>query len=175
MRRQDPSLVVRAAAGDGEAFAALVRPLLEQGYRLACGMLLDRTEAEDVIQEAAIKAWRKMSSLRAAGDFQTWFLTIVANQCRSVRRGRWWSVQRTEALEAPVSFDEPAANLDVQRALRRLRPDDRALLVLRYYLDLPVEQVASVLGITVAAAKSRLHRALTRIRPHVLEAPTGQS
>src|SRR5260221_9537209 len=88
----DPDLIARAREGDKAAFGNLLRPAIEPAARLAYGMLLDRTEAEDVVQEAAIKAWRRLGNLRAGADFAPWFLGIVANQCRTVRRTPWWSV-----------------------------------------------------------------------------------
>ncbi len=62
-------------------------------------MLHDRAEAEDAIQEAALKSWRHRSRLRCAADFRPWFLGIVANQCRTVRRGRWWTLIRLPEIE----------------------------------------------------------------------------
>src|SRR5882672_10347498 len=88
-----PQLIKSAAAGDADSFAALIEPLLDPAYRLAAVMLADRSTAEDAVQEASIKAWRKFGQLRGdAGALRSWFLSIVANECRMVRRQRWWSV-----------------------------------------------------------------------------------
>ena len=167
MGETEQLLIGDAAAGDRAAFEALLRPFLEPAYRLACGILLDRTEAEDAVQEAAVSAWRKIHTLRAGSDFRPWFMAIVVNRCRSVRRSRWWSVLRSDGPEPPPAFGDPSAKLDVQLALRRLRPKDRALLVLRFYSDSSLEEIADVLGISVSATKSRLHRALARLRPYL--------
>src|SRR5215831_7176221 len=160
-----PELVERSLAGDRSAFEELIAPLIEPAYRLACGMLLDRDEAEDAVQEAALKAWLKLASFRTGSDPRPWFLTIVANHCRDLRRSRWWSVLRgvdDERRGAPLG--DLAGGLDLRRALARLPVSERALLVLNYYLDLPLEEVARVLGISQAAAKSRLYRVLRRLR-----------
>jgi RNA polymerase sigma-70 factor, ECF subfamily len=162
-------LIERSLAGDRSAFELLIEPLVEPGYRLACGMLLDRDEAEDAVQEATLKAWLKLDSFRWGADPRPWFLTIVANHCRDVRRSRWWSVLRgvdpQRAGAAPL--EDLAGSLDLRRALARLPVQERALLVLHYYLDLPLEEVARVLGITQVAAKSRLYRVLRRLRGHL--------
>jgi RNA polymerase sigma factor (sigma-70 family) len=119
------------------------------------------------VQESALKAWRGVGRLRPETDaLRPWFLTIVANQCRSMRRSRWWGVVRVPeprraGSSTPISDD----HLDLRRALSNLSDRDREVLALRYFLDLPVEEVARVLGITVAAAKSRLHRAIRTLEP----------
>lgn len=86
------TLVQEAKSGDTTAFEILLDPLLESGYRLACGMLHDHYAAEDAVQEAALKAWRKLRQLRDGTEMRPWFLGIVANECRSTRRSRWWSL-----------------------------------------------------------------------------------
>ena len=155
-----------ALAGDEEAFGRLVAPAVGPGFRLAFGMLQDRAEAEDAVQEAVLKAWRKLGSFRAEADFTAWFLAIVANQCRTVRRGRWWAVVRhaePPELPAPDAGSAPADH-DLRRALSRLDADRRLIVVLHYYLDMGLEDVAAVVGVPVGTVKSRLHRALGALR-----------
>jgi RNA polymerase sigma factor (sigma-70 family) len=153
-------------AGDRAAFEELITPLMEPGYRLACGMLMDRNEAEDAVQEATLKAWLKLGSFKVNADLRPWFLTIVANQCRDMRRSRWWSVIRgVDAGERQAAQPEDlAGSMDLRRTIAGLPMADRALLVLHYYLDLPLEEVARVLRISSPAAKSRLYRVLLRLR-----------
>src|SRR5690349_11379404 len=88
------ALIGMAASGDESAFELLVRPHLQPGYRLAVAMLGDPTAAEDAVQEATFKAWRHLGRLRPGSAMRPWFLTVVANQCRSERRSRWWRVVR---------------------------------------------------------------------------------
>src|ERR1700694_3384331 len=96
---QRPKRMARATAGDAHAFASLIEPLLDPAYRLAAVMLEDRSTAEDAVQEASIKAWRKLGQLRGdTGSLRSWFLSIVANECRMVRRQRWWSVAKVAEL-----------------------------------------------------------------------------
>lgn len=82
------TLVQAAKQGDQVAFMSLLEPLLEPGYQLACGMLQDHQAAEDAVQEAAFKSWRKLGQLREGREPRPWFLGIVANEFRTVRRSR---------------------------------------------------------------------------------------
>src|SRR5262249_47763699 len=106
-------------ADKGE-FEELLRPHLRVAPRLAFGLLQDRVEAEDAVQEAALKAWRRFETFRG-GAFRPWFLGIVANQCRTVRRGRWWNVIRLAQPEAPQLSPDPVRGADLRRALVELR------------------------------------------------------
>lgn len=164
----DRDLIARARKGDKTAFEELLRPVIDSGAHLAYGMLQDRAAAEDVVQEAALKAWRRLGNVRPGADFGPWFLGIVTNQSRSVRRGRWWSVLRMESPEIRDRSgpeDHAVRGLDVRRALRRLPADQRAAILLHFYLDLPLDAVAATLGISVAGVKSRINRGLKRMRP----------
>ncbi len=154
----DATLVLAAREGDRLAFDAIVGPLLEPGYRLAFGMLHHREEAEDALQEAALKAWRKLGNLRPGAEMGPWFLGIVANQCRTTRRSRWWVVTKLAHPHAPHPASEAAlfAGEDLRQALRHLEPGQRAAVVLHYYLDLPLEAVASALDIPIGTAKYSL-------------------
>ena len=164
---QRPQILARAAEGDAQAFATLIEPLLDPAYRLAAVMLADRSTAEDAVQEASIKAWRKLGQLRGdLGSLRSWFLSIVANECRMVRRQRWWSVTKVaEVLPLHVGDDHfSATSSDLKSALLRLSPDERLPLVLHFYLDLPLEEVARTLGLSPSAAKSRIYRAARKLR-----------
>lgn len=165
-RVPDDSLISRAQSGDQGAFAALLRPLVVPAYRLAGAMLHDPDAAEDVVQEASLKAWRKLVRVRPGAEMKPWFLGIVANECREVRRGRWWSVLRLPDSEFPVTpgGDYVAALADLRRAIRRLRHRRRLLLVLHWYLDLPIAEVAAITGLSEDAVKSELSRAIGQLR-----------
>jgi RNA polymerase sigma-70 factor (ECF subfamily) len=145
-------------------FDALIGPHLESGYRTALAMLGDPDEAHDAVQEAAFKAWRKLHQLREGKPSRPWFLAIVANQCRSERRARWWSVIRVPNVES-VARDAQTESVDIGRALAKLPRDDRLALFLHFYLDLTLEEVGTVLGVSAAGAKSRVYRAAKKLRP----------
>jgi len=159
-----PQLIKSAAAGDADSFAALIEPLLDPAYRLAAVMLADRSSAEDAVQEASIKAWRKLRQLRGdLSSLRPWFLSIVANECRMARRQRWWSVLKM--AEVPPAESAPAGGgSDLRRALLKLSSEERLPLVLHFYLDLPLDEVAVALRVSPSAAKSRIYRAAKRLR-----------
>jgi RNA polymerase sigma-70 factor, ECF subfamily len=162
---QRPQLMRSASAGDADSFAVLIEPLLDPAYRLAAVMLADRSSAEDAVQEASIKAWRKFRQLRGdSSSLRPWFLSIVANECRMARRQRWWSVFKLADIPSIVSNPDQGATSDLHGALLKLSPEERLPLVLHFYLDLPLDEVARALRISPAAAKSRIYRAARRLR-----------
>jgi RNA polymerase sigma-70 factor (ECF subfamily) len=169
------SLVQAAKQGDDLAFEALLEPLLHQAYRLAFVMLHDHHAAEDAVQDAALKAWRKVSQLREGAEMRPWFLAIVANQCRSTKRSRWWSVLRTEAPEvgSDPADDAVLEGVELRRAMRGMNGDQRLVLVLHWYLDLPLNEIAGVIGTSVHAAESRLLRATRELKKR-MEAHRGR-
>jgi RNA polymerase sigma-70 factor (ECF subfamily) len=129
-------------------------------------MLKEREAAEDAVQEAALKAWRKLGQFRAGSELRPWFLAIVANECRSVRRTRWWRVVRlSELAPSKATLDTSAERIDLDAALDRLPRNQLLALSLDYHLDLPIEEVARVLGCSPATARVRIHRALAVLRP----------
>jgi len=156
-------LVTRSCAQEAD-FDSLIGPHLEAGYRTALAILRNPHEAEDAVQDAAFKAWRRIRQLNEAASARAWFLAIVANQCRSARRTRWWSVLRVPRVE-PAEGDFDTDRTDIDRALARLPEEDRLALFLHFYLDLPLEEVGAVLGLSAAGAKTRVYRAAKRLRP----------
>ena len=147
------------------AFDDIIGPLISRGYALAVTMLNDRTTAEDAVQEASVKAWRRLPGLRDRSAIEPWFLSIVANQCRSIRRTRWWSVLTLPELRHQSSSpDRRVDAIDLDRALDRLSPKDRLPLFLHFYMDMTFDQVGVVMGISMTAARSRIYRALDRLR-----------
>ena len=162
----DIDLVGRAQAGDETAFTSLLRPLVGSAYRLAGAMLHDSHAAEDVVQEASLKAWRKLHQMRPGTEMKPWFLGIVANECREIRRARWWSVLKVADPEPipTTEIDPVTAFGDLRHAIRRLNHRRRLLLVLHWYLDLPVTEVAAITRSSEDAVKSELSRAVGQLR-----------
>jgi RNA polymerase sigma-70 factor, ECF subfamily len=163
----EAELIRAAREGDGSAFAELLRPQYQAAFRVAYGLLHDIDEAEDAVQEAAFKAWRRLGNVREGSSLRPWFLAIVANQCRTAYKSRWRKVVTADPAEAEAWSMDVAASLDLRRALLRLGHDERLLLVLRYYLDMPFDEIATTLGITSKAARTRVERAVHRLRPIV--------
>lgn len=163
----EPQLVARAQTGDMAAFEAVLAPHIDRAHRFACGLLHDPGLAEDAVQEACVRAWRKLGRLRPGSPFLPWFLGIVANQCRDQMRGRWRRVIQTP--DARLTSDEPPEDAALRRAelreaLMKLGDRDRRVLILRLYLELPWSDVAAVAGLTTAGARTRYYRALDRLR-----------
>jgi RNA polymerase sigma-70 factor, ECF subfamily len=169
------SLLVHVRAEDASAFEAALGPLVEQAHRLATAMLHDPVAAQDAVQEASIKAWRKIDRLREGADMRPWFLGIVANECRTTLRSRWRrsvvSLSGEVLSESGMEMATVTAQ-DTLRVLRSLRHKDRLVLVLHFYLDLSVEDIAGVIGTSMPAAKARLYRAIATLRQRLQEAET---
>jgi RNA polymerase sigma-70 factor, ECF subfamily len=167
----DDKLLVAARTGNQACFERLIEPHIAVGYRLAAAILNDPAQAEDAVQEATLRAWRSIGQLRSGAQIKGWFLTIVANRCRSMRGARWWSVIRLP--EARLGFRSPADAVDqredLTKALSRLSPKERAAVFLRYYEDMNSSEVAEALGITASGARTRIHRALRRLRVDLAE------
>jgi len=149
-------------------FGSALEAALDPAYRLATVMLRDPFAAEDAVQEASVKAWRKQDQLRGgAAGFRSWFLSIVANECRMARRSRWLGVIRM--AEPPRELASPeestVAGQKLREAIMALEPADRAALFCYFYLDLPLDEVGRVLGVSPSAARSRVYRAAHRLRP----------
>jgi len=157
---------------DVAAFEAALGPLINPAHRLATAMLHDSAAAQDAVQEASIKAWRKLDRLHPGSELRPWFLGIVANECRTTLRSRW----RRSVVPLDLHATTPGlveatavANQDTLRAMASLRHGDRLVIALRFYLDMSVEEIAEVIGAKPAAAKARLYRAIHLLRTRLGE------
>jgi RNA polymerase sigma-70 factor (ECF subfamily) len=167
----EAELIPRAQAGDDAAWDALVRQHQQAAFRLAYLFLGDAIEAEDVGQEAFVRAYRSLDRFDAARPFRPWLLSIVANLARNRRRSlmRWVAAWGRAAQIAPLHA-APAHQTETWRAealwqaVRRLSQQDQEVIYLRYYLELSENETAATLGVPAGTVKSRLHRALTRLR-----------
>jgi len=151
-------------------FADLLKPLVEPGFRLALAMLHDAPAAEDAVQESSFTAWRKLGRMHDQGRLRPWFLGVVANKCRNFRRNRWTAgveIGVPESLSVVSSEEKALAGADLRRAIARLRHDDRLVIVLYFYLDMPLDEVAAVAGSSAGATRARLYRAVKKLRPDV--------
>jgi RNA polymerase sigma-70 factor (ECF subfamily) len=161
-----------AGAADAEragAFAGLADLHLARAYRLAAVILGSELEAQDAVQDAAVVAWERFGDLRDRDRFDAWFDRILVNGCRDRlrRRGRVRLID-LEGVPEPRSRDDGTgrvAERDALRgALRRLPPDQRLMVVLRFDGDLSLEEVAARTGERLGTVKSRLHYALRAMR-----------
>jgi RNA polymerase sigma-70 factor (ECF subfamily) len=162
-------LVERAGRGDHDAFAVLVRERIARLDAAARLILHDPELARDAVQEALVGAWRDLPGLRDPDRFDAWIHRITVRSCLGIlrrRRRRVVEVELTPMADVPVGdTDSFIVDRDeVERALRRLQPDQRAVVVLHYFLGLPLPEAAEALGIPLGTAKSRLHRSLAAMR-----------
>jgi RNA polymerase sigma-70 factor (ECF subfamily) len=162
-------LVEQARSGDHDAFAALVGAAIARLDAAARLILRDRELARDAVQDAMVRAWRDLPGLRDPDRFDAWLRRLTVHACIDAarhRRRRPIEVELT-VLDAPSIPDEASLVIDrdtLDRALRALGPEWRAVVVLHYYLGLPLPDVADALGIPLGTAKSRLHRSLGVMR-----------
>src|SRR4051794_8310908 len=179
----EPSGMATAATLDirGDTRAAAFRRIadghLDDAYRLARVILRDPTEAQDAVHDAFVLAWRHWETLRDEARFEAWFDRILVNTCRD-RLRRTSRVETRDISEelAGVTGDPYEASVDraaIGSALARLSPDHRIVVALRFYRDLPVDEIASRLSIPPGTAHSRLHYALKRLRDVLAETPEG--
>lgn len=149
----------------------LLAPLVQPGYRLACAMLHEPQAAEDAVQEATLIAWRKRDRLQDESRLRAWFLGIVANECRNARRRTWVtrvSIGLPGWLSVTSTEERVLRGADLRRALLQLSHEDRLVVSLYFYLDMPLAEVAAAAGISTAAARGRLYRAIRRLRPDLV-------
>jgi RNA polymerase sigma-70 factor (ECF subfamily) len=163
-------LVERAQRGDQEAFAALVHLVADRLYAVAYRILRDTDRAEDALQQALVDAWNDLPDLRDPERFDAWAYRLVCRTSyREARRGRRWAgrIREITVADGPVGGD-PSSWLsdreELERGFRQLTPEHRAVLVLHYFVGLPVTEIADTLGIPTGTAGSRLHYAVRSLR-----------
>jgi RNA polymerase sigma-70 factor (ECF subfamily) len=170
----DTDLIVRARRGDGAAWEQLVRAHQDAVFRLAYLLLGDADTAEDVAQEAFIRAFHALDRFDPDRPLRPWLLSIARNLAHNRRRaaGRYLAalgrlvraVPKPDAIGQP---EEPAAADDTAvlwQAIRRLNAPDQEVIYLRYFLELPVAEAAEALQVAPGTVKSRLSRAQERLR-----------
>ena len=163
-------------SGRAQAFLRLADQHLDAAYRLARAILRDPTDAQDATHDAFEQAWRKWSTLRDPSRFEPWFDRILVNTCRDrLRSGRRRAVDVSVevAVSAGDAFAEAHDRDVLATAIASLPVEHRIVIALRYYRDLPVEEIASRLDIPAGTVGSRLHYALKRLRA-AIEAPDGK-
>jgi RNA polymerase sigma-70 factor (ECF subfamily) len=178
----DAELVRRAQRGEVDAYEELVRRYQGIAQRTAHLIAGGSADAEDAAQTAFVKAYYALGRFEADRPFRPWLLRIVANEAKN--RKRWLSrhatLELSEDREAAAEPAEPAspeaAALERERrqvllgAVNRLRPEDREVIACRYFLELSEVETAEVLGVAQGTVKSRLSRALVRLRTAMVAA-----
>jgi RNA polymerase sigma-70 factor (ECF subfamily) len=165
----DQDLVRNAMAGDEEAFDALATAAFPRLFQVALGILREALSADDATQQAIITIWRTLPRLRDPARFDAWAYRILVRTCyaEAKRRRAWLPEAAISGDDIPVAVDDLLGVLtrdQLERGFRRLSAEHRAVIVLRYMLDLPLDRVADALDIPVGTVDSRLHRALKALR-----------
>jgi RNA polymerase sigma-70 factor (ECF subfamily) len=164
----DAGLIGRAQHGDEEAFASLALAAGDRLHAVAHRILRDTDLAEDATQQALLAIWRDLPQLRDPARFDAWSYRLLVRACYTEgRRTRHWTpvlhilptdMPAGEDLSSVVDRDQ------LERGFRRLSIDHRAVVVLHHYLDLPLDEVADVLGVPAGTVRSRLHHAMRGLR-----------
>jgi RNA polymerase sigma-70 factor, ECF subfamily len=171
-------LVERAQRGDHDAFAALVDLSIARLDTAARLILRDPELARDAVQETLFNAWRRLRGLRDPDRFDAWLHRLLVNASLDLARRRRRRVIEVEllAIDAPAVSDTAGRIADrdlLDAALASLDPGHRAVVVMHYYLGMPLPDVAQAVGIPLGTAKSRLHYALAAMRSSVLAEPSA--
>ena len=158
--------VVEQTTERAQAFLRLADHHLDAAYRLARAILRDSTDAQDATHDAFEQAWRKWSTLRDPARFVPWFDRILVNTCRDRLRSASRQI-RDISTEVVITAGDPFAQANdrdvLTHALAALSPDQRVVVALRFYRDLPVDEIGIRLGIPSGTVQSRLHYALKRL------------
>ena len=165
MRRD---LVEAAGRGDHEAFEVLAASAADRLYAVARLILQSSDLAEDAVQEALVRAWQQLPSLRDPDRFDAWLYRLVVNACADQgRRLRRWSRQVQPIQLEPSISDDTGSVADreqLERGFGRLKPEQRAVVVLHYYSGFSATEIARMLGIPEGTARSRLYYATEAMR-----------
>ena len=176
----ESELVERARRGDQAAYGDLVQAHQGIAFRTAYLIAGDAAEAEDAAQEGFVKAFYALGRFRSGAPFRPWILQIVANEARNRRRsaGRRAALAMRTAADAPSGEAAPSPEAallsgeqreELLEAVNGLREEDRLVIACRYFLELSEEETATTLGWRRGTVKSRLSRALDRLRTQMEE------
>jgi len=173
---QPAQLVREATGGDMDAFEELIRRFQRRVFGFAYQHLRDLDEAQDLTQEIFVKLYRNVARFDPSRPFEPWFWKLAANTTINYRRKRIPTPTDQAAEERITAADPGSTEHDAAlvTALAQLDPAYRLPILLHYYADLSVDQVAQTMSLTVAATKSRLHRARALLRNSLAEAEESE-
>ena len=164
----DQELIERARQGDREAFALIIDASFDRCYEIARRVLGESHLAQDATQQAMLSIWRDLPKLRANDRFDAWAYRITVNACYSEAKRARRSIAVLNADDSVHAVaDEFGSVVDrdqLERAFSRQKLEHRAVLVLRYYLDLPLGEIAAILEVPTGTVKSRIHNGLRAMR-----------
>lgn len=158
-------LVKAAKRGDKEAFVGLLKPLEARLFQTALAIVGSRQDAEDVWQNTVLLAWSHINKLRQPRYFKTWITRILLNEAKScLRRRTDTPMPNEELLEAGVFAADIENKLLVRSYLDMLPLEQREAILLRYWLDLPLKEIAKVMGVPLSTAKTRLYQGMRSLQ-----------
>jgi RNA polymerase sigma-70 factor (ECF subfamily) len=165
----DTDLVVRAQRGDREAYVLLATEIADRFLAVARRIRRDIDLAEDATQQALLSIWQDLPQLRDPARFDAWSYRLLVRACYAEGRKqrRWAPNLHLLSADEPMAsggFDTVVDRDQLERGFRRLSIDHRTVVVLRHYLDLPIERVADIVGVPLGTANSRLHYAMRGLR-----------
>ncbi len=167
-RDSEADLVRRARRGDVDAFEDLYRGHVERVYAVSLRMVADPSLAEELTQEAFVRAWGKLGSFHGASAFGTWLhrlaVNVVLDALRARRRWRERFSEEPPAHPPAAPVGDPAGVLDLERSIAMLPPRARAVFVLHDVEGYKHREIARLMGLSVGACKAHLHRARRRLR-----------
>ena len=162
------ALVEAAKHGDQDAFAAIATDAGDRLYAVAFRILRDPELARDATQQALLNAWRDLRTLRDPDRLDPWLYRLVVRACYAEARQRRRTMGLTSLAVIRSVLEQPIAQVDdhdqLERGFRRLSPEQRTVVVLHFYLDLPLIEVAGIMGIPDGTVRSRLHYAISTLR-----------
>lgn len=162
------TLVERAQHGDQEAYTQVAAQVSDRLYAIALRVLRDADAASDALQTALVQIWRDLPSLRDPERFDAWSYRVIVNCCRADRRRARRLSTNADLIATDGAVTDSQASIamrdELEHAFRALGDDQRAVLVLHYYRDLSIPEIATTLGISSGTVKSRLHYARQAMR-----------
>jgi len=182
MEASDAAAVARACAGDTDAFRVLVERYSRKVFRLAYRMTQNEQDAEDVVQETFLRAYRRLKQFESRSSFGTWIFRIAANAAMDLTRKRGGHEQAEQSIPETEDGANPLAQMPapdptpdrillsgelkhkVESVLASLSPQVRTAFVLRHYEGMSIEEIGSVLGLKLSATKNSIFRAVQKLR-----------
>lgn len=149
--------VQQAQSGDHQSFLLLMKHMEARLYRIASAIVKNKDDIIDAMQETIIKAYESLVTLREAAFFETWMIRILINECNAILLKRRRVIPFAEIRSSSTSSPAYEA-IDLRQLVDQLEEDKRQLIILHYFQDIPLKQVADIMNISEGTAKTRLHR-----------------
>jgi RNA polymerase sigma-70 factor, ECF subfamily len=146
-----------AQKGDIDAFSRLIKECESTLYRVSYGILKSDHDCADAIQEAILKSFKSITSLKNKQYFKTWIIRILINECHNILRHKKRLIS-IENMKEP-SYEEKFDHMEVSKAINQLNPDQKVIVILFYYEGFSIKEIVEVLNVHEGTVKSRLHRA----------------